>query len=77
MRDFIDFCLVILDKLIGCMFSLDMGGYSFGSFLVAVVVISVFVSSLVIRFRSSDVSSVTRPPKPKKKKKPKNTKKKG
>lgn len=66
MRDFIDFCLAILGRMVSCLFSLDIGGYSFGSFLVAVVVVSVFVSSLVIRFRSNDVKAPTRPPKTKK-----------
>lgn len=63
MREFLEFCLLILKGCIECLFSLDIGGYSFGSFLTAAIVISIFVSSLVVRFRSNDVQSVTRPPK--------------
>lgn len=69
MRDFLEFALLVFQGLIESWFSLDIGGYSFGSFLTAVLVISVFISALVVRFRSNDVQEVTRPPKPKKMKK--------
>lgn len=29
MRDFIDFCLAILGRMVSCLFSLDIGGYSY------------------------------------------------
>lgn len=48
MREFIDFCLAILQKTVGCWFGLDLGGYSFGDFLVGILVVSVFISCLVI-----------------------------
>lgn len=72
MRDFIDFCLLILQKIVGCWFGLDLGKYSFGDFLVGILVVSVFISCLVISFRRQDPSSVSRPPRPvaKRKKKP-------
>lgn len=69
MRDFLEFSLVVFQGLIEAWFDLDIGGYSFGSFLTAVLVISVFISALVVRFHSNDVQEVTRPPKPKKMKK--------
>ena len=66
MRDFIDFSLLILKKMVGCWFGLDLGSYSFGDFLVGILVISVFVGSLVISFRrANSAGSVARPiPKP-------------
>lgn len=65
MTDFIEFCLYVLKEIVGTWFSLDIGGYTFGDFLVGVLVIAIFISSLVISFRhrtlnSSDVSA--RPP---------------
>ena len=62
MRDFIDFSLLVLKKMVGCWFGLDLGNYSFGDFLVAVLVVSVFVGSLVISFRrANSAGSVSRP----------------
>lgn len=66
MREFLEFCLLVFGKFIESLFALDIGGYSFGSFFTATIVISVFVSSLVIRFRQSDVLAPTKPPKKKK-----------
>ena len=63
MREFLEFCLLVLSGFVKSLFDLDIGGYSFGAFLTACIVLSVFVSSLVVRFRSNDVQSVTRPPK--------------
>lgn len=68
MREFIEFCLLILKELISSLFAVDIGGYSFGAFLTTTIVISVFISSLVIRFRNTDVQAPTRPPKNKGKK---------
>lgn len=66
MRDVIDFCVGILVKIIHCFFTLDLGGYSFGDFLAACMVVSVFISSLVISFKGAGGSpgSAFRPPKP-------------
>lgn len=62
MRDFINFSLSILKKMVGCWFGLDLGSYSFGDFLVGVLVVSVFLGSLVISFRrANSAGSVTRP----------------
>lgn len=68
MSELFNFCILILESMVSCWFGLDLGGYSFGEFLVAVLVVSVFVSSLVISFRGAAGSpgSVTRPKKPKK-----------
>ena len=63
MRDFFEFSLFIFRNLISSWFDLDIGGYSYGSFLTACLVLSIFVSALVLKFRSSDVSSATKPPK--------------
>lgn len=62
MREFIDFTLFVLSSLVEVIFSLDIGGYSFGDFCVVALIVSVFISSLVIKFRNSgSVSSVNRP----------------
>ncbi len=63
MREFLEFCLLVFGSFIRSLFDLDIGGYSFGSFLTATIVISVFISSLVIRFRQNDISAPTKPPK--------------
>lgn len=64
MREVMDFCLYVLQKMVAVLFGLDIGGYSFGDFLVAVLVVTVFISSLVISFRRSGGSpgSALRPP---------------
>lgn len=66
MRDVIDFCIYILRSLVNTLFGLDLGGYSFGEFLVAVFVVSVFVSCLVVSFKRGGGSpaSFTRPTRP-------------
>ena len=51
MRDLLDFCINILSYLVQTLFRCSLGGYSYGDFLVAVIVISVFVGTLVISFR--------------------------
>ena len=62
MRDFIDFTLLIIEKIVSEWFGLDLGSYSFGSFMVAALVVGLFIGCLVIRFRNSgSVSSITRP----------------
>lgn len=53
MRDLMDFCIYVLKAMVKSWFGLSLGSYSFGDFLVASLVISVFLSSLVISFRSS------------------------
>lgn len=63
MREFLEFVLEIFGCMIGCLFDLDLGGYSYGSFLTAIMIISVFISAVVIRFRSDDMSPVKGPPK--------------
>lgn len=64
MGDFFDFCLDILGDLVSALFDLDLGDYSFGDFLVAILVVNVFVSALVISFRraNSNVGGAARPP---------------
>ena len=64
MRDLIDFCIFIVSKIAVLLFGSDLGGYSYGDFLVAVLVVSVFVTTLVISFRGAggSPSSVVRPP---------------
>ena len=66
MRDVITFCVDILVHIVGCLFSLDIGGYSFGDFLTACLVVSVFISSLVVSFKGAGGSpgSAVRPPRP-------------
>lgn len=53
MQELMDFCIYVLKAMVGSWFGLNLGSYSFGDFLVAVLVVSVFLSSLVISFRSS------------------------
>lgn len=65
MRDVITFCVDILVHIVGCLFSLDIGGYSFGDFLTACLVVSVFISSLVVSFKGAVVLvPLFRPPRP-------------
>lgn len=66
MRDLMDFCIIILSYLVQTLFRCSLGGYSYGDFLVAVIVISVFVGTLVISFRGlgGNPSSAVRPPRP-------------
>lgn len=62
MREFIDFSLFVLGKIVSVLFGFNLGSYSFGDFLVAALVVSVFIGSLVIKFRDSgNISSVSRP----------------
>lgn len=64
MRDFMEFMLYAFNACVSSMFEIDIGGYSYGAALTAICVLSIFVSTLVLRFRSSgDVSSVSKPPK--------------
>mgnify|MGYP001511389273 CR=1 FL=1 len=55
MRDLIDFCIFIVSKIAVLLFGSDLGGYSYGDFLVAVLVIS-------FRGAGGSPSSVVRPP---------------
>ena len=62
--DSFDFCIFIVSQIAVLLFGSDLGGYSYGDFLVAVLVVSVFVTTLVISFRGAggSLSSVVRPP---------------
>lgn len=53
MIELIDFCIDTLKSIVGTYMNLQLGGYSFGLFLVATSVISVFISTLVISFKQS------------------------
>lgn len=66
MKEVMDFCLYILQKIVASLFALDLGGYSFGQFLVAVLVVSVFISCLVVSFKrgSGSPASLARPTRP-------------
>lgn len=56
MIELIDFCIDTLKAIVGSYMNLQLGGYSFGLFLVATSVISVFISTLVISFRQASGS---------------------
>lgn len=62
-RDFIDFTLFVLFQLVDLLFSFDLGnGYTLGGFLLVTSVVSVFIGSLVIKFRNAgNPASVARP----------------
>lgn len=61
MFQFLNFCAQVLTELVDMLFAIDIGGYSYGDFMVAYLVVSVLVSSLVIRFgRSGYVPSPPR-----------------
>lgn len=53
MMELIDFCIDTLKAIVGTYMNLQLGGYSFGLFLVATSVISVFIATLVISFKQS------------------------
>lgn len=53
MMDLIDFCLGTLERIVSTYLGLQLGGYSFGLFLVATSVISLFISTLVISFKQA------------------------
>lgn len=62
MRDFMEFMIYTFTACVSSLFELDIGGYSYGAMLTSICVLSIFVSTLVLRFRSSnDVSSVSKP----------------
>lgn len=56
MIDLIDFCMNVLRGIVFLYVGLDLGGYSFGLFLVATSVISVFIATLVISFKQASGS---------------------
>lgn len=53
MHDFIAFCMTVLKEFVSMFFNLDIGGYTYGDFLVVTLLVSVFVSSLALRFGSA------------------------
>ncbi len=56
MIELIDFCIDTLKAIVGSYMNLQLGGYSFGLFLVATSVISVFIATLVISFKQASGS---------------------
>lgn len=64
MADLISFCVSVLKQVVNTYMSLEIGGYSFGLFMVATTVVSVLIGTLVISFRASGGSpgSAVRPP---------------
>lgn len=63
MSDLFDFCITILSHIVDCYFDLNLGSYSYGLFVAAASVLSIFVGTLVISFRASGGSpaSIVRP----------------
>lgn len=53
MRDFMVFCLEVLKQLVSLYFNFDLGGYSYGNFLVACMLVSLLLGALVIKFSPS------------------------
>lgn len=62
MRDFMAFCLQVLTGLVGLFFDFDIGGYSYGNFLVVSLLVSTLVGALVVRFGPSRSDYVGYPP---------------
>lgn len=56
MIDLIDFCIDVLKGIVSLYMNLNLGGYSFGLFLVATSVISIFIATLVISFKQASGS---------------------
>lgn len=55
MREFMAFCLTVLEEVVRLLFGFSLGNYQYGDFLVALFVVSIFVSSLVIGFKRKHV----------------------
>lgn len=64
MTELINFCMDVLKKIVACYNGLNLGGYSFGTFLVATSVVSILISTLVVSFQASGGSpgQVVKPP---------------
>lgn len=63
MREFMEFCLTVLTALVDMLFQFDVGGYTYGDFIVVTLLVSVLVGALVIRFHTPSSSAfVPRPP---------------
>lgn len=64
MKELIAFCMEILKKIVACYNGLNLGGYSFGTFLVATSVVSILIGTLIVSFRASGGSpgQVVKPP---------------
>lgn len=65
MQELIAFCISVLEKIVDVYMGLQLGGYSFGLFLVATSVVSILIGTLVVSFRGAGGSpgQVVRPPK--------------
>lgn len=50
MREFLEFCLTVLRQLVSVWFGLNIGGYSYGSFLVVCLLVDTLIGALVIQF---------------------------
>lgn len=57
MRDLMDFVIYILEQMAVLFFGIELGDYSYGSFLVACIVVSVLIGSLVISFKGAGGSA--------------------
>lgn len=57
MKELMDFCLYVLETLVGTYIDFDLGAYSYGAFLVTCIIVSVLIGSLVITFRGSGGSA--------------------
>lgn len=63
MRDFMIFCLEILQHLVNLFLCFDLGGYSYGNFLVVCLLVSSLIGALVIKFTPGRSDYASRPPK--------------
>ena len=57
MKELMDFCLYVLETLVGTYINFDLGAYSYGAFLVTCIIVSVLIGSLIITFRGSGGSA--------------------
>lgn len=58
MSDFFDFFLYFVKQIVTFLFSIDLGiGFTFAEGIVGITILSVLISSLVIRYHSERISS--------------------
>lgn len=50
MREFMTFCLSVLQALVSMLFNFSLGDYSYGAFLVVCLLVGTLVGALVIQF---------------------------